>query len=102
VQSAAQLGGKNVTLLASMTPEGMGPWKAVVGSGTRAAFEAYVERVLAPEPSPGRVVVDNLSAHKGGKVCELIEGTAARPNCYDRRFRHVYADSGSLANIRGG
>jgi transposase len=67
--------GKNVTLLASMTSEGMGPCMAVVGSTTRAAFEAYVERVLAPKLLPGRVVVmDNLSAHKGGRVRELIEG----------------------------
>ena len=67
--------GKNVTLVASMTFEGMGPCMAVVGSTTRAAFEAYVERVLAPELSPGQVVVmDNLSAHKGGRVRELIEG----------------------------
>jgi len=67
--------GKNVTLLASMTSEGMGPCMAVVGSTTRAAFEAYVERVLAPKLSSGQVVVmDNLSAHKGGRVREIIEG----------------------------
>ncbi len=67
--------GKNVTLPASMTSEGMGPCMAVVGSTTGAAFEAYVERVLAPKLLPGRVVVmDNLSAHKGGRVRELIEG----------------------------
>jgi transposase len=58
-----------------MTFEGMGPCMAVVGSTTRAAFEAYVERVLAPKLSPGQVVVmDNLSAHKGGRVGELLEG----------------------------
>ncbi len=58
-----------------MTSEGMGPCMAVVGSTTRAAFEAYIERVLAPSLSPGQVVVmDNLSAHKGGRVRELIEG----------------------------
>jgi hypothetical protein len=67
--------GKNVTLLASMTSEGMGPCMAVVGSITRAAFEAYVERVLAPSLSAGQVVVmDNLSAHKGGRVKEIVEG----------------------------
>ncbi len=39
-------------------------------------FEAYVERVLAPSSlRPGQVVVmDNLSAHKGEEVRELIEG----------------------------
>ena len=48
---------------------------AVVGSITRAALEAYVERVLAPSLSAGQVVVmDNLSAHKGGRVKEIVEG----------------------------
>ena len=66
--------GKNTTLLASMTHGGMGPCVAVVGSATTAVFEAYVERVLAPTLEPGRViVVDNLGAHKGERVRELIE-----------------------------
>ena len=61
-------------LLASMTVEGMGPCVAVVGSITRAIFEAYVERVLAPTLRPAQVVVmDNLAAHKGSRVRELIE-----------------------------
>ena len=67
--------GKNTTLLASMTAEGMGSCLAVVGSTTKAVFEAYLERVLAPTLRPGQVVVmDNLASHKGEKVRELIEG----------------------------
>ena len=67
--------GKNVTLLASMSTEGMGPCLAVEGATTREVFEAYLERVLAPTLSPGQVVVmDNLSAHKGGRVKEIVEG----------------------------
>lgn len=67
--------GKNTTLLASMTSSGMGPCLAVEGSTTKAIFEAYVERVLLPSLSPGRVVVmDNLAAHKGERVRDLIEG----------------------------
>jgi transposase len=67
--------GKNTTLLASITSSGMGPCLAVEGSTTKAVFEAYVERVLLPSLSPGRVVVmDNLAAHKGERVRELIEG----------------------------
>jgi transposase len=64
----------NTTLLASMKAEGMGPCMAVVGSTTREVFEAYVERVLAPSLRSGQIVMmDNLSAHKGEKVRELIE-----------------------------
>ncbi len=67
--------GANVTLLASMGAEGMGPRLAVEGPTTREVFEAYLERVLAPCLSPGQVVVmDNLSSHKGPRVRELIEG----------------------------
>ncbi len=66
--------GKNTTLLASMTLEGMGSCLAVVGGTTKEVFEAYVERVLAPALRPGQlVVVDNLAAHKGEDVRELVE-----------------------------
>jgi hypothetical protein len=40
--------GKNTTLLASMTIEGMGPSLAVEGATTAVVFEAYVEKVLTP------------------------------------------------------
>jgi transposase len=67
--------GANVTLLASMTFSGMGPSMAVEGPTTSTVFEAYVEEALCPSLSPGQVVVmDNLSAHKGGRVKDLIEG----------------------------
>ncbi len=47
---------------------------AVEGATTGAVFEAYVERVLAPALRPGQVVVlDNLNAHKGERVRELVE-----------------------------
>ena len=53
---------------------GHGACLAVVGSTTKAAFEAYVERVLAPSLRPGQVVVlDNLGAHRGERVRELVE-----------------------------
>src|SRR5215217_7628978 len=57
-----------------MTLSGMGPSLAVVGVTSRAVFEAYVEEALAPSLHPGQVVVmDNLTAHKGQRVRELIE-----------------------------
>ena len=66
--------GKNTTLLASMSMEGMGPTLAVEGATDREVFEAYVEEVLAPSLRSGQIVVmDNLSAHKGHRVRGLIE-----------------------------
>jgi transposase len=57
-----------------MTVEGMGPCLAVEGTITATLFEAYVERVLAPTLRAEQVMVmDNLSAHKGKKVRELVE-----------------------------
>lgn len=67
--------GANVTLLASMGLSGMGPCVAVEGATTARVFEAYLEDALAPSLRPGQIVVmDNLSAHKGERVRELIEG----------------------------
>ena len=66
--------GKNTTLLASMSVDGMGECLTVEGATTKVLFEAYVERVLAPSLRAEQVVVmDNLSAHKGERVRELIE-----------------------------
>ena len=66
--------GKNTTLLASMSTQGMGPCVAVEGATNARVFEAYVVQILAPTLRPGRVVVlDNLSAHKGERVKELVE-----------------------------
>ncbi len=56
--------GANVTLVSSMSLEGMGPSLAVEGSTTGEVFEAYLEGVLTPALKPGQIVVmDNLSSH---------------------------------------
>jgi transposase len=66
--------GKNTTLLASMTIEGLGQSLAVEGATNREVFETYVEQILAPTLRRGQVVVmDNLTAHKGERVKEIIE-----------------------------
>ena len=71
--------GKNTTLLASMSIEGMGPCLAVEGSTTKALFEAYVEKVLAPSLKEGQIaVMDNLGAHRPTRVRELIEERGAK------------------------
>jgi transposase len=55
--------------------KGMGASLVVEGSTNGAVFETYLEDVLLPTLERGQVVVmDNLSAHKGERVRELIEG----------------------------
>jgi transposase len=72
--------GKNTTLLASMSLEGMGPCLAVEGATTATIFESYVEQVLAPTLKSAQIIVmDNLSAHKGERVRELIEARGCEP-----------------------
>ena len=45
------------------------------GATNREVFETYVELILQPTLRRGQVVVmDNLTAHKGERVRELIEG----------------------------
>jgi DDE superfamily endonuclease len=61
-------------MLSSMSSRGMGPSLTVEGPTDTMVFEAYVEQVLAPTLRSGQVVVmDNLSAHKGERVREMIE-----------------------------
>jgi len=74
--------GPNTTLLASMSVEGMGPSLAVEGATTAAVFEVYIGKVLAPSLQPGQVVVmDNLSAHKGERIRELVESRGCELLC---------------------
>jgi transposase len=65
--------GKNTTLVAALTPEGLrAPW-TIEGAIDTAAFERYVKEVLGPTLRPGQVVVlDNLSAHKAASIREAI------------------------------
>ncbi len=71
--------GPNITLLAALTPTGIGPVVAIPGAVDGAAFVAYAERVLAPSLRPGQVVVlDNLSAHKSELARHAVETVGAR------------------------
>jgi transposase len=69
---------KNTTLVAAITLEGaMGASMTVEGATDSLAFEAYVERFLAPSLREGQVVLDGLGAHRTQKVRELVEGRGA-------------------------
>jgi transposase len=67
--------GKNITLVSSIGKErGMGASLVVEGSTNGTVFHTYLQDVLCPTLERGQVVVmDNLSAHKGERVRELIE-----------------------------
>lgn len=66
--------GKNTTLIAALTWSGMGESMIIEGSANAAAFEEYVEEILAPSLTAGQIVMmDNLAAHKGKKVVDLIQ-----------------------------
>jgi transposase len=66
--------GKNTTLVAALTPEGLqAPW-TIEGAMDTAAFERDVKEVLGPLLRPGQIVVlDNLSVLKAARVREAIE-----------------------------
>jgi transposase len=56
----------------------MGQAMTFQGSTDKVVFEAYVERFLAPALHPGQVVIlDNLGAHKGQRVRDLVETQGA-------------------------
>jgi transposase len=66
--------GKNLTLVAALAPDGLHePW-LIEGAMDSETFDWYIRTRLAPTLRPGQVVVlDNLSAHKGASIRELIE-----------------------------
>jgi transposase len=66
--------GKNVTLISSITLEGMGASVSIEGSSDTDSFSLYMRNVLAPRLEEGQIVLmDNLSVHTSGWVRELIE-----------------------------
>lgn len=66
--------GKNTTLIAALSSEGIRAPMSVEGATDSIAFEIYVEHFLCPALLPGQVIIlDNLGAHKGGRVEELIK-----------------------------
>ena len=69
---------KTTTFVAGLRRTGMvAPW-VLDGPMNGDAFTTYVTRVLAPELSPGDVVImDNLSSHKAPAVRAAIEASGA-------------------------
>jgi transposase len=66
--------GKNMTLIAALSRQGVMASMILDGAANGVAFEIYVEQILAPSLTAGQIVVmDNLSIHKGAKVRSAIE-----------------------------
>ena len=81
------------TFIGALTLRGMIAPFVISGPINRAAFEAYVDKVLIPELRPGDIVVmDNLSSHKGPRVRDLIGAVGAElmfPPPYSQDFNPI-------------
>jgi transposase len=68
-----------MTLIASLSTRGMGEAFMLDGAADGAAFEIYVQPLLAPSLRPGQLVIlDNLSIHQGPRVKQAIEARGCR------------------------
>ena len=66
--------GKNTTLVAALTPDGLHvPW-LIEGAMDTETFAWYIAEQLGPTLRPGQVVVlDNLSVHKAASIRQALE-----------------------------
>jgi transposase len=66
--------GKPTSMIAAISPKGLGVVGTVEGAVDGAVFTTYVRELLCPSLRVGQiVVVDNLNVHKAAVVRELIE-----------------------------
>lgn len=69
----------NVTLLATLTPGGIGEAVVIDGAANRAIFDAFIVQRLAPRLRPGQLVImDNLSVHKSAIARAAIEAVGCQ------------------------
>lgn len=71
--------GKNTTLFAAMTHEGLLASMTIEGAANTEALLTYLDQVLCPALRPGKtVLMDNLRVHKAQAVRERIEACGCR------------------------
>ena len=71
--------GKITTLVAALTPQGMGPALTLQGAVDTLSFVAYVREFLCPVLCSGQIVLlDNLYCHTDPQVRHSSKRTAAR------------------------
>ena len=90
--------GPNVTLIAALTPDGLGALLSVNGAVNGDVFAAYLDQVLGPTLRPGDVVVlDNLSVHKVGGLDDIVKKYGAR-----LRYLPPYSRQNRPKSVSGG
>jgi len=68
-----------VTLLATLSAQGLGPGLQFTGALDQSTFETFVATSLAPTLRPGQtVVLDNLAVHKSARARSLIEAAGCQ------------------------
>lgn len=71
--------GHNLTLIASLSLDGIEAPMLLEGAVDGRAFHAYVQQVLLPTLRPGELIIlDNLSVHKQPALRPLIEAAGCR------------------------
>lgn len=71
--------GANITLIASLSRQGIATAMYLEGAADAQTFALYVREVLAPALKPQQVVImDNSSIHKGDGVAKVIEERQCR------------------------
>ena len=84
---------KTVTLVAGLRLRGLTAAKTFDGPINAALFEDWLETCLVPTISPGEIVVmDNLPAHKGPRVEQLIKAAGA-----ELRYLPAYSPDMNIA-----
>jgi transposase len=79
VDTAPRNRGTVVSMVGSLSIDGMGPMMTIEGGTSGDVFLMYVERCLAPVLQPGDIVVlDNVGAHRDNRVRAAVEATGAR------------------------
>jgi transposase len=78
VEATPGYSGAHYTVIAALGWDGItAPW-LLEGAMDGVCFETYVQQVLVPTLCPGdRVLIDNLSVHKGERIRTRIEGCGA-------------------------
>ncbi|RTQ45298.1 hypothetical protein EJV47_25815 [Hymenobacter gummosus] len=83
----------NVTLIAALTPTGLGATTSVGGAVNGDVFALYLDQILGPTLRASDVVVlDNLPTHKVEGLAALVE---QRASCTCRRTRLTSTPSNS-------